>query len=213
MKPLPAAPIPDIELDPTLSPLNIPSNQPLLLSSNQIEEIQPPLPPEPIQTNSDNNDVNDRRLSSEESRPPPIIGKKGSLSPPSRKVTISNKSDNLPPRPGEGEIDVFKVSEEIRSKHIIALENVIEGRVFQTVVTIFTLYALFAADVKYLVSSKGDDDIWDAFTVCSLFMFSVEIFGSIFYKKKYLMSFFFWLDILSTVTMIFDLSVVDNNLL
>lgn len=210
MKPLPSAPNPDSDSDPTISPLNPPSNQPLLLSGNQLDEAPLP-PPEPIHTNSDNNDVNDRRLSSEENHPP-IFDKKSSLAVPNRKGTISNKSES-PNNKGDGEIDVFKVSEVIRSKRIIALENLIEGKGFQTVVTLFTLYALFAADLKYLISTKDSDDIWDSFTIFSLCIFSFEICCSIFYKKNYLLSFFFWLDVLSTITLIFDLSSVDSGLL
>ena len=209
MKPLPSAPNPESDPDPTISPLNPPSNQPLLLSGNLLDEV--PLPPhEHIHTNSDNNDVNDRRLSSEEN--PPLFDKKSSFAVPSRKGTVANKSES-PNNRGDGEIDVFKVSEEIRSKKILALENLIEGKGFQTVVTLFTLYALFAADLKYLISTKGSDDIWNAFTLCSLFLFTFEICCTIFYKKKYLLSFFFWLDVLSTITLIFDLSYVDSGLL
>lgn len=210
MKPLPSAPILESDHDPTISPLNPPSNQPLLLTGNLLDEVSAP-PHDPIHTNSDNNDVNDRRLSSEESRLPPF-DKKFSLAVPTRKGTVTSKSES-PNNRGDGEIDVFKVNEEIRSKKILALENFIEGKGFQTVVTLFTLYALFAADLKYLISTKGSDDIWDAFTIFSLFIFTFEICCTIFYKKKYLLSFFFWLDVLSTITLIFDLSYVDSGLL
>ena len=42
-------------------------------------------------------------------------------------------------------------------------------------------------------------------------LFSIEIILSVLCKKNYFLSFFFWLDILSTITLVFDLGWVNKH--
>lgn len=121
-----------------------------------------------------------------------------------------NTNKGSPTKSPEKEVDVFKVIEEKKSNNVIKLESFIEGTPFQILISLFTVYALFGADLKFLISEKKDDEIFDYFTIFSLFIFCFEIIVSVIVKKDYLFSFFFFLDAISTITLIFDLTYVDS---
>lgn len=118
-----------------------------------------------------------------------------------------------PVKPLEKEVDVFKVKDEVKNKKIEKIDNFLESKTFQVPVTILTIYALFFGDIKYLISTKEDDLAFDVITFICMATFVFEILLSMLAKKNYTFSFFFWLDILSTVTLIFDLSLVSTNIL
>ena len=118
-----------------------------------------------------------------------------------------------PIKSAEKEVDVFKVKDEIKNKRIILLERFLESKAFQIPVAILTIYALFFGDIKYLISAKSDDTYFDAITYICMGVFIFEIILSMMVKKNYTFSFFFWLDIISTATLIFDLSIVSTKLL
>ena len=111
-------------------------------------------------------------------------------------------------------INVFKVSDEKKkNKKIICLEKFLESAIFQILITTLIIYALFGTDIKFLCFNKDKDLSFDILTLISLIVFTLEIIISIVVKKDYLFSFFFWLDVFSTMTLILDLSWVDEALL
>lgn len=70
---------------------------------------------------------------------------------------------------------------------------------------VFTIYALFGDDARILSSTKSADNVFDAFTLMSMVIFAVEIGMTLYVDKKYKWSFFFWLDVISTISLILDL--------
>ena len=120
---------------------------------------------------------------------------------------------NSPVKSTEKDVDVFKVKDEIKNKWISRADWFLQSNVFQFPITLLTVYALFFGDVKFLISSKSDDDSFDALFFLSIACFSFEIIISMLVKKDYIFSFFFWLDITSTATLLFDLSMVSSNIL
>ena len=112
------------------------------------------------------------------------------------------------------EVNVFKVSEEIKkSRRMLRLERFLDSVLFQVLITTFIMYALFGSDFKFYFFSKSQDFVFDILTFLSLGIFSLEIILSMITKKDYLFSFFFWLDIMSTMTLILDLSWVNEAIL
>lgn len=71
--------------------------------------------------------------------------------------------------------------------------------------TSLTLYALFFDDIRILSLSANADDAVYGFTTFVLFCFSAEILLHSIADKNYINSFFFWLDIISTISLIFDI--------
>jgi hypothetical protein len=73
------------------------------------------------------------------------------------------------------------------------------------IVTLLTIFALFGDDIRVMATNKSADTGFDVMTIICLVIFSLEIFMSILCKKDYLFSFFFWLDLVSTVSLILDI--------
>lgn len=71
--------------------------------------------------------------------------------------------------------------------------------------TIITIYALFFDDIRILIIPKSVDDVFYAITSVALVLFLVEIILASLSKSGYFNSFFFWLDLVSTVSLIFDI--------
>ena len=71
--------------------------------------------------------------------------------------------------------------------------------------TLLTIYALFGDDIRVMATTKSADTGFDAMTILCLVVFSIEIIMSILCKRDYLFSFFFWLDVVSTLSLILDI--------
>lgn len=75
---------------------------------------------------------------------------------------------------------------------------------FVLFMTIYTIYALWFDDVRMLAFSKSHDDIFYGITLVGIFCFAFEISLASYAKEEYPWTFFFYLDIISTVSMIPD---------
>lgn len=125
----------------------------------------------------------------------------------------SRNRTSSPAKAQEKEVDVFKVKEEFKNKRLVQLEAFLESKWLQVPITLLTIYALFFGDIKYLISDKSADTTFDVMTFLCMGVFTFEIIMSMLVKKHYTFSFFFWLDIVSTATLIFDLSILSTKIL
>lgn len=75
-----------------------------------------------------------------------------------------------------------------------------------------TIYALFGDDIRLAGTDLSADDAFSGLTTCCLFFFSVEIILSCLLKEGYWLSFFFWLDLVSTVSLITDIQWIWNEM-
>ena len=73
-----------------------------------------------------------------------------------------------------------------------------------------TIFALFGDDLRMAVTPKSADDTFSGLMVACLSLFGIEIILTFIVKPEYRFSFFFWLDVLSTVSLIFDISWIWN---
>ena len=76
--------------------------------------------------------------------------------------------------------------------------------------TIITIYSLFGDDVRQLAFSKDADDTFNALTSFSFAMFSIEIILASICKDEYFLGFYFWLDLVSTASLITDIGWIMN---
>ncbi|CAD8178473.1 unnamed protein product [Paramecium octaurelia] len=90
------------------------------------------------------------------------------------------------------------------------VEIFLESFNYMIFMTIVTVYALFGDDVRVLATDKdGDEVFWVITTICmSLFFIEIVLASSC--KDGYFIGFFFWLDLLSTVSMLLDIGWVSN---
>jgi hypothetical protein len=71
--------------------------------------------------------------------------------------------------------------------------------------TAWTVYTLFGDDIKMLSTDASYDDGFSAITVIAMAFFLTEIGLSCIAKENYIFGFYFWLDLVSTLTMIMDI--------
>lgn len=63
-----------------------------------------------------------------------------------------------------------------------------------------------------MTTTKSADIVFDVITIFCLFVFAVEIVMSMLSKPGYTWSFFFWLDIISTISLIIDIQLISNEI-
>ncbi|EPT27918.1 adenylate and guanylate cyclase catalytic domain-containing protein [Toxoplasma gondii ME49] len=88
--------------------------------------------------------------------------------------------------------------------------RVLDNRVVEVTLMLLTFYALFGDDVRRLATSRTADPVFDAFTSVALLAFGLEIVLSAIGKKDYLFHLFFYLDVVSLLSLVLDLSSVDE---
>ena len=82
--------------------------------------------------------------------------------------------------------------------------NIIDNTYVVIFMTLITVYALYFDDIRMIFLPKNLDDIFYGITLVGMICFTLEILIAGYAKDDYLYSFFFWLDIVSTVSMIPD---------
>ena len=78
---------------------------------------------------------------------------------------------------------------------------------------LITVYALFFDDVRIIAFKKSTDNAFDAATFFGICMYSVEILLASSAEHNYFLGFFFWLDLIATISMIPDCGWIWNLLL
>lgn len=103
-------------------------------------------------------------------------------------------------------IDIERKETELSSNsYKFVVEKFLDSRGFQIFINVLTVYALFADDFRTAFFPKSADSGIDAVFVVCIASFSLEIVLCLISKENYFLSFFFWLDFISTVSIIFDL--------
>ena len=74
--------------------------------------------------------------------------------------------------------------------------------------SLVTIYALFADDIRILLLPKSTDLIFDFMTITAMSLYLIELVLAVFVIDKYFMSFYFWVDLVSLLSMLPDISFV-----
>ncbi|EAR85238.3 adenylate/guanylate cyclase domain protein (macronuclear) [Tetrahymena thermophila SB210] len=104
-------------------------------------------------------------------------------------------------------IDVFNLNENQKYPKLAELHDSIY---FQLILAIFTIYALFGDDIRVAATTKGADPYFDAITITCISAFAFQIIIQSISYPQYRYSFFFWLDIVSTSTMLLDIQSLNR---
>ena len=94
----------------------------------------------------------------------------------------------------------------------LKLIDVLDGVYFSTIMTIITLYALFGDDIRVLVTDKNGDSTFWIFNIIALCAFGIEVLLASLCKEGYFNGFFFWLDFISTLSILLDIGWVTTQL-
>ncbi|KAF4717950.1 Ion transport protein, partial [Perkinsus olseni] len=84
----------------------------------------------------------------------------------------------------------------------------VDNTIFSFITSIITIYALFGDDIRVSSTSQSADTTFDVLTSISLVIFVIEVTAASVGKEGYIWSFFFFLDSLSTASLILDLTFV-----
>jgi len=93
-----------------------------------------------------------------------------------------------------------------------ATRYVVEHRLFSLLTALLTIYALTGDDMRLIFTHQPADPVFDGLTLLCIVVFVLEILLCMFAKDDYFLSFFFVLDIVSTVTLVIDLTWVSDTL-
>lgn len=102
----------------------------------------------------------------------------------------------------EAEIAAEKKARAFRFKLVI--RQFLDHYITVIFMTLLTIYALFFDDIRVLAFDQQYDDIFFGITAAGVVLFTLEICLASFAIPNYPLHFFFYLDIISTLSMIPD---------
>lgn len=88
------------------------------------------------------------------------------------------------------------------------MQKVLDHYVIVGTMSAITVYSLFFDDLRMVVLTLDSDQIVFGITSWCFAMFAIEIFFASICKEDYFLTFFFWLDVISTISMITDIGWV-----
>ena len=86
----------------------------------------------------------------------------------------------------------------------------VESKPWGIFITVVTLYALFGDDLRLLAFTKSADEAFYLLSFFALLIFTLEIIVSVYARKDYVWGFIFWLDIISTLSLVPDVNFLWN---
>ena len=78
--------------------------------------------------------------------------------------------------------------------------------------TCITVYSLFGDDIRNACFTKNSDTVFDSLTILCLVSFALEIIIFSVVNDGYFNSFYFWLDFVSTLSLISDINFLMETL-
>mmetsp|Transcript_55469 Transcript_55469/g.110249 ORF Transcript_55469/g.110249 Transcript_55469/m.110249 type:complete len:988 (-) Transcript_55469:352-3315(-) len=88
--------------------------------------------------------------------------------------------------------------------------KIVENKYVVFFTTILTFWALIGDDLRLIYSTKNENMFFDWLVVATMFCFTVELILSCLGKQDYFMGFFFWLDLISTFSLLLDISIISK---
>lgn len=101
----------------------------------------------------------------------------------------------------------------VKKKKKNIFSRIVENNYFVGFMTLLTIIALFSNDVQMAWLQADIDLVFDILQTIMLVFFVFEIIITCLAKKSYINSFFFWLDIIATLSLIQDISFIFNPLI
>lgn len=85
------------------------------------------------------------------------------------------------------------------------IREIVEGKIVTIIMAITTVFALFGDDIRLWFTGKGADPYFYAFLCLSMVLFFIEILINSCVIDQFKYSFFFWLDIIASLSLIPDI--------
>ena len=87
-------------------------------------------------------------------------------------------------------------------------DKVLKSKEFNVLMVILTVYALFGDDVRLAFYDVDDDQVFYNLSTFAMAMFLIEMGLQYYFREEYRWGFYFWLDVLSTASMIPDTNLL-----
>ena len=95
-----------------------------------------------------------------------------------------------------------------RAQWKIKTEKLLENYYWVGMMSIVTFYALFADDLRVLLLPKSADTPMDVLTLLAMTLYLIELILGFLAVEGYLCSFYFWVDLISLLSMVPDITFV-----
>lgn len=95
----------------------------------------------------------------------------------------------------------------------LACANFVDSNPIQVLMTLVTIYALLGDDLKLLTTTIEADIYFTWCTSIALVLFMLELILASIGKEGYLNSFFYWLDLVSTLSLVTDIPPIWNKII
>ena len=86
-----------------------------------------------------------------------------------------------------------------------AIEKVLDHWAWSSFMATLTIYALFGDDIRLAATAQPADDVFFSLSTICLSFFLLELFLASIVKSKYRFSFYFYLDLISCISMVTDI--------
>ena len=83
--------------------------------------------------------------------------------------------------------------------------NILDSPPVQLTMTVFTIYILFADDIKVICTTKKADPPFSTVVIILMIIFFIELVVSAVVVEDYFLGFYFWLDFVSLISMVLDI--------
>ena len=90
----------------------------------------------------------------------------------------------------------------------IKTDKCLNSLTIQALMLLVIMYSLFSDDVRICFFDPSADEVFIYLTAFSMAAFVVEIILTSFIKPEYICSFYFWLDVIATLSLIFDIEPI-----
>lgn len=95
-----------------------------------------------------------------------------------------------------------------RARWRVNAENLLENYYWVGMMSIVTFYALFFDDLRILFLPKSADLVMDVLTLIAMALYLTELVLGVLAIDKYFLSFYFWVDLVSLISMLPDVSFI-----
>lgn len=131
----------------------------------------------------------------------------GPLSPDKHKNSHIQISNQQSQESKENKQTHFCISYNVAKIFFITLFN---QNWYVVAMSFFTIYSLFADDIRMAFLPKSSDAIIDSFLIVSMVLNGMEWVISTIFKDNYVLSFYFFVDLCSALSIVFDVQLIFN---
>ena len=125
--------------------------------------------------------------------------------------TVLSKIDTFNEKHKQNKMKYQKLNYQHNKKEAIRL--FVESNYYKIYSTFLTIFALYIDDIKKLTTEKDYDKLFDIIIIIIISLFLLELILYFFLDEKYGCGLFFWIDIISIISMILEISNISEKII